>query len=45
KNPISKEDLLAVHRELVSLNDVVEGGVYLQITRGAPADRDFVFPD
>ena len=45
KNPISKEDLLAVHRELVSLNDVVGGGVYLQITRGAPADRDFVFPD
>jgi D-alanine transaminase len=45
KNPISKEELLTVHRELVSLNDVVEGGVYLQITRGAPADRDFVFPD
>lgn len=45
KNPISKEDLLAVHRELVSVNDVVEGGVYLQITRGAPADRDFAFPD
>jgi len=45
KNPISKEVLLAVHRELVSLNNVVEGGVYLQITRGAPADRDFAFPD
>jgi len=45
KNPISKENLLAVHRELVSLNGVLEGGVYLQITRGAPADRDFVFPD
>jgi D-alanine transaminase len=45
KNPISKEGLLAVHRELVSLNNVVEGGVYLQITRGAPADRDFAFPD
>jgi D-alanine transaminase len=44
-NPISKEDLLEVHRQLVSLNDVVEGGVYLQITRGAPADRDFAFPD
>ncbi|MDG1470472.1 MAG: D-amino-acid transaminase [Ascidiaceihabitans sp.] len=44
-NPISKDDLLAVHRELVSRNDVVNGGVYLQITRGAPADRDFAFPD
>lgn len=44
-NPISKEDLLTVHRELVTRNEVVEGGVYLQITRGAPADRDFAFPD
>lgn len=45
KNPISKEDLLEVHRELVRLNDIEEGLVYLQITRGAPNDRDFVFPD
>ncbi|MEP4981327.1 D-amino-acid transaminase [Ascidiaceihabitans sp.] len=45
KNPITKDELLAVHRELVSRNDVVDGGVYLQITRGAPADRDFAFPD
>jgi D-alanine transaminase len=45
KNPISKDDLLAVHRELVAKNEIVDGGVYLQITRGAPADRDFVFPD
>ena len=43
--PISKEDLLEVHRELVRLNNVEEGMVYLQITRGAPDDRDFVFPD
>lgn len=45
KNPITKDELLEVHRELVRLNEVVEGGVYLQITRGAPADRDFAFPD
>lgn len=44
-NPITKDELLAVHRELVTRNDVVDGGVYLQITRGAPADRDFAFPD
>lgn len=44
-NPISKEDLLEVHRKLVADNGIVEGLVYLQITRGAPADRDFVFPD
>lgn len=45
KNPISKEDLLEVHRELVRINGIDEGMVYLQITRGAPGDRDFVFPD
>ncbi|WP_421701570.1 D-amino-acid transaminase [Aliiroseovarius sp.] len=44
-NPISKEDLLEVHRKLVADNGIVEGLVYLQITRGAPSDRDFVFPD
>ena len=45
ENPISKEDLLQVHRELVSRNGVEEGMVYLQITRGSPEDRDFVFQD
>jgi D-alanine transaminase len=45
RNPIAKDDLLEVHRQLVRRNDVQEGLVYLQITRGAPADRDFVFPD
>ncbi|MEO0766042.1 MAG: D-amino-acid transaminase [Pseudomonadota bacterium] len=44
-NPISKEDLLQVHRKLLRLNGVEEGMIYLQITRGAPADRDFAFPD
>ncbi|WP_375229152.1 D-amino-acid transaminase [Roseobacter sp. S98] len=45
KSPISKEDLLEVHRELVRANGIEEGMIYLQITRGAPGDRDFVFPD
>ncbi|MBT2130156.1 D-amino-acid transaminase [Aliiroseovarius lamellibrachiae] len=45
ENPISKEDLLAVHRELVRANEIEEGLVYLQISRGADSDRDFVFPD
>ena len=44
-NPLGKDDLLAIHRELVARNEVVDGGVYLQITRGAAGDRDFVFPD
>ena len=41
--PISTENLLEVHRELVRRNAIVEGLVYLQISRGA-ADRDFI-PD
>ena len=45
RSPITTDDLLEVHRELVRLNDINEGMIYLQITRGAPADRDFVYPD
>ncbi len=41
--PMTDEELLAIHRELVSRNAVTEGLVYLQISRGA-ADRDFLFP-
>ncbi|MEM6373860.1 MAG: aminotransferase class IV, partial [Pseudomonadota bacterium] len=44
-SPIPKDDLLEVHRELVRLNGIEEGLIYLQITRGAPDDRDFAFPD
>ena len=44
-NPMSRDDLLEVHRELVRLNGIEDGLVYLQITRGAPGDRDFAFPD
>jgi len=44
-SPITKDDLLEVHRALVRLNGINEGMIYLQITRGAPADRDFAFPD
>ena len=45
ENPINKADLLEIHRELVRLNDITDGMIYLQISRGAPNDRDFVFPD
>jgi D-alanine transaminase len=38
-------DLLQIHRELVTRNEITDGLIYLQITRGAPADRDFAFPD
>ena len=43
--PVTMEELLVIHRDLVRRNDLVEGMIYLQVTRGAPADRDFVFPN
>jgi len=43
--PISDEDMLAIHRELVIMNDITDGMIYLQVTRGNPGDRDFAFPD
>lgn len=42
-NPLSAEEWLAAHRDLVARNGVVDGLVYLQVTRGA-ADRDFAYP-
>jgi D-alanine transaminase len=42
--PMTADDLLAIHRELVARNDLTDGMIYLQITRGAPGDRDFSFP-
>jgi D-alanine transaminase len=42
-NPVSEEELLEIHRELVRANDITEGLIYLQVTRGA-ADRDFAYP-
>jgi D-alanine transaminase len=42
--PVTDADLLTIHRELVARNEVVDGMVYLQITRGNPGDRDFAYP-
>jgi len=42
--PCTMDELLAIHRELVTLNEIDEGMIYLQITRGAAADRDFAYP-
>ncbi|MEL6587206.1 MAG: D-amino-acid transaminase [Pseudomonadota bacterium] len=42
-SPVTQQDLLEIHRELVARNGIEEGLVYLQITRGA-ADRDFAYP-
>jgi D-alanine transaminase len=44
ENPLSEEQWLEVHRSLVSKNEIEDGLVYLQVTRGA-ADRDFAYPE
>ncbi len=41
--PRSKDELRAMHVELAERNNLHEGIVYMQVTRGA-ADRDFKFP-
>lgn len=43
-NPHSDAEWLEIHRQLVARNDIVEGIVYLQVTRGNPGDRDFAYP-
>ncbi len=40
--PYSEKEFLAVHRQLISDNALVDGLIYLQVTRGE-ADRSFVF--
>ncbi|SDR63031.1 D-alanine transaminase [Rhizobiales bacterium GAS191] len=41
--PCSKAEIVKVQKELISRNRLVEGSIYLQVTRGA-ADREFAFP-
>lgn len=42
--PCSDDDLLTIFRELVRINRITDGMVYLQVTRGNPGDRDFAYP-
>lgn len=42
--PASRDEIVAIQRELIARNDLDEGIVYLQVTRGV-ADRDFNYPE
>lgn len=42
-SPLPMEAIASAQRELVARNSLVEGSLYLQISRGV-ADRDFAFP-
>lgn len=41
--PLDADELLAAHRQIVARNQMDQGMIYLQLTRGV-ADRDFVYP-
>ena len=42
--PVDAAEMEEIHREMIARNSLDEGGIYLQVTRGA-ADRDFAFPE
>ena len=44
ESPLSENEILQAFRQLVELNQLNEGLVYMQVTRGQ-AERDFVWPD
>ncbi|HKO71441.1 MAG TPA: D-amino-acid transaminase [Bradyrhizobium sp.] len=44
KLPETTERIQEIQKELVARNNLVEGLVYLEVTRGADKDRDFAFP-
>ena len=41
--PCTRDELIEVHQELVRRNNLDQGGVYMQVTRGV-ADREFYYP-
>lgn len=41
-SPASDEQITEIHQQLIARNNLDEGGIYLQVTRGA-ADRDFAY--
>ena len=43
ESPLSQDAILQAFRQLVALNQIDEGLVYMQVTRGV-AERDFVWP-
>ncbi|MEM9277292.1 MAG: D-amino-acid transaminase [Pseudomonadota bacterium] len=42
--PAQMSELLDIHREMIARNELVNGLIYLQVTRGV-ADRDFAYPE
>ena len=43
-NPLAEDDYIAAFRALIEKNDITDGLIYLQVTRGNAGDRDFAYP-
>jgi len=43
-NPHTDAEWLTLFRAVVDRNSLVDGMIYLQVTRGNPGDRDFTYP-
>jgi D-alanine transaminase len=43
--PVNAAELTSIQHELIQRNNLTEGGIYLQLSRGNAGDRDFAFPD
>ncbi|WP_369311985.1 D-amino-acid transaminase [Providencia rettgeri] len=43
--PYSIDEIKQIHRQLIERNNINEGLIYLQVTRGNAKQRDFLFPD
>ncbi|CAE6944211.1 D-amino-acid transaminase [Vibrio sp. B1FLJ16] len=43
KMPVTGEQLMDIQRQLIEKNSLVEGGIYLQLTRGSEGDREFSY--
>ncbi|WP_239502597.1 D-amino-acid transaminase [Vibrio astriarenae] len=45
KMPVTAEELTKIQKHLIKINNLTEGGVYLQLTRGSEGDRDFAYSE
>ncbi|RQW62025.1 D-amino-acid transaminase [Vibrio viridaestus] len=45
KLPVSGPELTKIQKTLIEKNNLVEGGIYLQLSRGAESDREFDYSD
>ncbi|APG50397.1 TPA: D-amino-acid transaminase [Providencia stuartii] len=43
--PYTEDVLFDIHRQLIEKNNLTEGLIYLQLTRGNAGQRNFLFPD